>query len=442
MQYKLLIKKFINELDKSGYKQLLRIIRGNEFFTNPWGNFKLIKNKILLSNFEIKELILFFYLGIPIEEKYINKFISEPVKDLLFSYGILQRSDKNLRCTKALIPYNDIYIFADFPYFYPTCLDKTSPIYIGVDSFFLSSILPCKKYNKVLDLCTGTGIHSILLSKNSKTVTGIDITDEALEIAKLNALINDCESSTSFIKSNIFSNTNGKYDLIIANPPTQVIPENVQYPLIGDGGKDGLKIICKIINDLDNHLDDDGAFYSIVQLLGDDKEPKYLDELKTISKSKKWKTKITIHERMPLTLQAKTMSSCSSKIYNKTYREDEWTEYYNKENLTYLYNVIIEIEKRYIFQFIVDNINFSNGDDVPLKIANLDIAPLKGYHIKNIDQNITEIQKTFLDMCNGNYTINEIKDIITKNSKLTIEDKFQLEKFYRNMYNLGILSKA
>ncbi|OOM77114.1 methyltransferase [Clostridium sp. BL-8] len=442
MQYKLMIKKFINELDKSGYKQILRLIRGNEFFINPWGNFNLIKNKLLLGNFEIKELILFFYLGIPIEERYINKFLSKPIKDLLFSYGIIQKCDTMLRAAKALIPYNDIYVFADFPYFYPTCLDKTSPIYIGIDSFLLSSLLPCKKYQNILDLCTGSGIHSILLSKSNAKVTGIDITEEALETAKLNAIINDCESSATFIKSDIFSNVSEKYDLIIANPPTQVIPENVQYPLIGDGGEDGLKIIRKIINNLDNYLDDNGVFYSIVQLLGDNNEPKYLNELKTISKNKNWRTKTIIHERMPLTLQAKTMSGCSSKIYNKTYNEAEWVEYYNKQNLTYLYNVIIKIEKRQGFEFIIDSINFINGNDVLLKIANLDIATLKGYHINNIDYNITEIQKFFLDKCDGSYTINEIEDIIEKNFKLTIEDKFQLEKLYRNLYSFGVLSKV
>lgn len=107
---------------------------------------------------------------------------------------------------------------------------------------------------QVLDMCTGSGCIAISFKyyKPSASVTAVDISDKALEIAKQNALINNVE--VNFLNSNLFENVTGRYDLIISNPPyikTEVI-ENLQIevkqePLIAlDGGITGLDFYEKI----------------------------------------------------------------------------------------------------------------------------------------------------------------------------------------------------
>ncbi len=75
-----------------------------------------------------------------------------------------------------------------------------------------------KKLN-ILDIGTGSGCISITLKKelDNVNITAVDISDEALEVAINNAKENDCE--INFIKSDLFSNINDKYDVIISNPP-------------------------------------------------------------------------------------------------------------------------------------------------------------------------------------------------------------------------------
>lgn len=70
----------------------------------------------------------------------------------------------------------------------------------------------------ILDIGTGSGAIAISLSKliNCK-VTAVDISDEALEVAKNNSIINN--TKIKFIKSDIFDNIKEKYDIIISNPP-------------------------------------------------------------------------------------------------------------------------------------------------------------------------------------------------------------------------------
>lgn len=82
----------------------------------------------------------------------------------------------------------------------------------------VKSIFP-KKNLCILDIGTGSGCIPITLKKQipSANVSAVDISKEALNVAKENAIQNNVE--VNFIESNIFSNVKGKYDLIISNPP-------------------------------------------------------------------------------------------------------------------------------------------------------------------------------------------------------------------------------
>lgn len=70
----------------------------------------------------------------------------------------------------------------------------------------------------ILDLGTGSGAISIALGKKlDSNVTGVDISDKALEVAKNNTLQNNI--NINFIKSDMLENVTGKYDIVISNPP-------------------------------------------------------------------------------------------------------------------------------------------------------------------------------------------------------------------------------
>jgi release factor glutamine methyltransferase len=74
----------------------------------------------------------------------------------------------------------------------------------------------------ILDIGTGSGCIPIALKKNipNSKVSGIDISNEALEIAKSNALKNEVE--IEFIKLDILSefvNRNSTFSIIVSNPP-------------------------------------------------------------------------------------------------------------------------------------------------------------------------------------------------------------------------------
>ena len=121
------------------------------------------------------------------------------------------------------------------------------------------------KAKKILDLCTGSGAIAVSLAKYlpQSEITAIDISNEALKIAKKNAINNQVEKQITFISSDMFTNLNNeKFDIIVSNPPyikrnvIESLDEEVKKePYIAlDGGEDGLYFYKKIINESYQYL--------------------------------------------------------------------------------------------------------------------------------------------------------------------------------------------
>ncbi|MBQ8342660.1 MAG: peptide chain release factor N(5)-glutamine methyltransferase [Clostridia bacterium] len=114
--------------------------------------------------------------------------------------------------------------------------------------------------NSILDLCTGSGAIAIAafkeLEKYNREVkmTAVDISADALEVAKENAKRNDARD-IKFVQSDLFEKVRGKFDIIVTNPPyipTATI-ETLQREvrdheprLALDGGEDGLDFYRRI----------------------------------------------------------------------------------------------------------------------------------------------------------------------------------------------------
>lgn len=124
---------------------------------------------------------------------------------------------------------------------------------------------------EILDMCTGSGCIGISLAKNIENtkVTLVDISKEAIEIAKKNAIQNGVENKVTFIQSDMFENVKGKFDIIVSNPPyietdiIQTLDKQVQNePHIAlDGGEDGLDFYKMLINEAHKYLKKGGKIF-------------------------------------------------------------------------------------------------------------------------------------------------------------------------------------
>tara|TARA_Y100000590_G_scaffold456823_1_gene608179 strand:+ start:37 stop:876 length:840 start_codon:yes stop_codon:yes gene_type:complete len=81
--------------------------------------------------------------------------------------------------------------------------------------------LPVNRSNNLLDIGTGSGclIISLLKERNKCKATAIDISIDALKVAKINAKMHHVGNKIKFLNIDIDKFNSNKYDLIISNPP-------------------------------------------------------------------------------------------------------------------------------------------------------------------------------------------------------------------------------
>lgn len=111
---------------------------------------------------------------------------------------------------------------------------------------------------RILDICTGSGciLISLLHYTNDCQGIGVDISEDALEVANENA--KRLNSTATFIESDLFDKVEGKFDIIVSNPPyirsnvvDTLMPEVLEHEprLALDGREDGLYFYRKIIKE-------------------------------------------------------------------------------------------------------------------------------------------------------------------------------------------------
>jgi len=132
----------------------------------------------------------------------------------------------------------------------------------------LIKIYKDKKIN-ILDIGTGSGciLISLLSELKNSIGVGVDISTEALKIAKKNAKKHKINNKIFFYNKSFTEIYDRKFDLIVSNPPYLLTKDirNLQEdikrfePLIAlDGGNDGLDVIKKVIYKAKNILKFDG----------------------------------------------------------------------------------------------------------------------------------------------------------------------------------------
>lgn len=126
------------------------------------------------------------------------------------------------------------------------------------DSYLLNKYVKIYAKGKVLDMGTGSGIQALTALENTPDVLAVDINEECVKNLKINV-----------IKSDLFSNVKGKFDLIIFNPP--YLPEDMEEPedskVITTGGKDGSEIVVKFLEDAKEHLNENGKILILISSL-------------------------------------------------------------------------------------------------------------------------------------------------------------------------------
>ena len=139
---------------------------------------------------------------------------------------------------------------------FPTLSDDS--VFFGPDTYrFVRAIKhhlreQQRPVRRILDIGCGSGAGGILAAKYaaSEALVLSDINEKALGLAKVNA--NAAGVSASFVRSDLFANLEGDFDLIISNPP--YLNDPLQRAYRHGGGDFGGVLSIRIIKEAKNRL--------------------------------------------------------------------------------------------------------------------------------------------------------------------------------------------
>ncbi|HSP51726.1 MAG TPA: methyltransferase [Cryobacterium sp.] len=145
-------------------------------------------------------------------------------------------------------------------------LGESHVLGVGGASLTLSGLLIPTPVESALDLGTGCGIQAMHASRHADRVVATDISARALELAALNAQLNEI-GNIEFRIGSLFDPVAGeRFDHIISNPPFVITPRVPGVPAYEyrDGGLVGDALVEAVVRGAAEHLTPGG----VAQLLG------------------------------------------------------------------------------------------------------------------------------------------------------------------------------
>lgn len=226
----------------------------------------------------LRTLIKLFLLNEPVDVLNVSSLIDSKIIDRLFNEEIIEQNGAQIQSKDhILISFKGFLIFHQ--------IGISPQAYFGTDSIALATYQTPSINGKTLDLCSGPGIQAMVASVYSKISHGVEINSNANRIARLNVELNSLEkkivlhhcSNEEFLKTNYQD-----FDLITFNPPLLPVPDELNYPFVGNGGGDGLKITKNILTTYAAKLVEGGRFEFVGTGLGYDNQPLFVSELSSL----------------------------------------------------------------------------------------------------------------------------------------------------------------
>jgi tRNA1(Val) A37 N6-methylase TrmN6 len=162
--------------------------------------------------------------------------------------------------------------------------DEDQVFFLTLEQIFVVRSMDVRKGDHVLELCLGSGVNAIAAARRGAArIVGVDVSKRALAFAAANAALNLSrergEPPLEALHGSLFDPlaAGDRFDLILVNPPFELVPPDTQYYLHSHGGEDGLDVIRAFLPGVREWLRPGGRFEMITWSPGDERSERVTD---------------------------------------------------------------------------------------------------------------------------------------------------------------------
>lgn len=229
----------------------------------------------------LEPLARLFLLGQALDAQAVAGLIGEEIFQALADAGILRSEDGKCRSEYLLACFNSIPFFCNF-----NAHLKPPAVYFGPDSVALGTFHIPHKDGVGLDLCAGSGVQAMNMARHGLAqITAVEINPVAARVAELNLRLNGLQEQIRLFNLSVedfAAQDPERYDCVLFNPPFVPVPNTMNFPLVGGGGEDGLRIVKQILAAYLPRLNPGGSMEFLGFGLGRDGDPFFVEEFRKI----------------------------------------------------------------------------------------------------------------------------------------------------------------
>ncbi len=343
--------KYLKSDDMDAPTKLNKILEREGFFNFYLvfgeGNLRFADWHLAVKNLplRLKALVELFLLSIEVPSGLVIEILTKECVDVLLANKVISQFKLGFKSNSYILASH-----SGLNFFFQ--VSRNPSTYFGDDSIALSVFQSSRAKEKVLDLCSGSGIQAMKASLRAEKVDAVEISEEASSIAKLNCSMNGLGGKINIFNKDavdFLAHSSGGYDLILFNPPLLPIPPQLNAAFVADGGSDGLALTSNIVSLGQERLNSEGIIQFIGTGLATDKNLLFLESvndilLPSMSTRCALLSKHRIEEGGDF-LERLVITAC---LYNnKPYGEvlDIFLNHYKSLNASFIYCYFLTIER-------------------------------------------------------------------------------------------------
>jgi release factor glutamine methyltransferase len=335
-------------LDELEYDAVQRTLRPH-YFAWPFPPLDLFKKLVLYLPERLRVSYEVLLLGQPVPRSRLERLWGVDAVDDLLALGLLVPRDRHEVHTDnySIVSYLGRYFVVSVNPYYPTRRDPDAPVYIGPDSLTLAAALPASgRWQRCLDLCTGSGIQAIMLAASAQQVVAAEIHPLAANAARFNAALNHVEDRVEVHHGHLYDPVPaGPYDLIVSNPPFLPVPAGVHHALAGHGGEDGLSVLGPLLEGIPPRLSDRGEALIYAEGVGDGEGPFVRQRLQELAAAHRLDVHLLLVSRLSIKSTLILKAASLAQLQRPSSELAQWRDLYQRLGATHSYNYLLRLRR-------------------------------------------------------------------------------------------------